>query len=71
MAYKFARNGDCEWFELSPDDAHHFSACKWTLDARDKTLLRITANGATTSYRMAELSKTLLRLRPLEPKPGR
>jgi hypothetical protein len=36
-----------------------------------KTLLRITANGTTTSYRMAELSKTLLRLTPLEPKPGR
>ena len=67
MAYKFARNGDCEFYFLSPDDAHHFKACKWIISANDKTILQIIANGMTTSYRIAELSGKILRLTPLEP----
>ncbi len=68
MAYKFARNGGCEFFFLSPVDAHDFKACTWTVSANDKTILRISANGITTSYRIAELSGKILRLTPLEPK---
>jgi hypothetical protein len=68
MAYKFARNGGCEFYFLSPDDAHHFKACKWTISADDKTTLQIIANGITTSYRIAELSGKILRLTPLEPR---
>jgi hypothetical protein len=66
MAYKFAPNGGCEFYFLSPDDAHHFKACKWTISANDKTILQIIANGITTSYRIAELSGKVLRLTPLE-----
>jgi hypothetical protein len=71
MAYKFARNGNCEWLFLSPDDAHHFKAGKWKIDASDKTLLQITTNETMKSYRIAELSKNLLRLTPLAPKPNK
>ena len=66
MAYKFARNGSCEFYFLSPDDAHHFKACRWTVSARGKPVLQISAEGVTTSYRISELSGTLLRLTPLE-----
>jgi len=69
MAYKFARNGGCEWYFLSPDDDHHFKPGKWRIDGGDDTLLQITANGTTTAYRIVELSRKLLRLRPLEPNP--
>jgi hypothetical protein len=65
MAYKFDRNGDCEWLFLSPDDAHHFKSGKWVMDARDQTLLKITANGKTKSYRIAELTESIMRLKPL------
>ena len=68
MAYKFDRNGDCEWLFLSPDDAHHFKSGKWVIDARDQTLLKITANGKTKSYRIAELTKSIMRLKPLTSK---
>lgn len=40
-------------------------------DAGDKTLLRITANGRTNTYRVAELSRTILRIIPLESKPDK
>jgi hypothetical protein len=66
MAYKFAPGGDCEFYVLSPDDNHHFRACKWTVSARDRTILRIIENGETVSFKIVELSRTILRLRPLE-----
>jgi hypothetical protein len=71
MAYKFNRNGDCEWLFLSPDDAHHFKPGKWVIDASDKTRLKITADGTTKSYRITELSKNILRLTPLASKPNK
>ena len=66
MAYKFARNGKCEWYVLSPDDAHHFDACTWSVAAGDNTRLQIAEAGATSSFKIVELSGTLLRLEPLE-----
>lgn len=66
MAYKFAPGGDCEFYFLSPDDNHHFRACKWTVDASDRTILRIIESGKTASFKIVELSRTILRLRPLE-----
>ena len=66
MAYKFTRNGLCEFYVLSPDDAHYFKACSWIISGRENTILQIGAEGMTTSYRISELSWTLLRLTPLE-----
>ncbi len=66
MAYKFSRNGSCESYSLSPDDAHQFKTGKWRIDVKDKTLLRITTDGKTISFRIVELSKVLLRIAPLE-----
>jgi len=66
MAYTFARNGSCEWYALSPADAHHFEACTWNVNASDKTILQITEEEATTSFKMVELSRQLLRLEPVE-----
>lgn len=66
MAYKFAKNGDCEWFYLSPTDAHHFKSGKWTVDPKDKTVIKITTEGTTTSFKITELTKEILRLIPIE-----
>jgi len=67
MAYKFARNGSCEWYVLSPDDAHHFDACTWSFAGADKTRLQITqAGGAATTFKVVELSGDVLRLEPVE-----
>lgn len=49
MAYKFAQNGSCEFYVLSPDDAHYFKACRWTISAHENTILQINAEGVTTS----------------------
>lgn len=65
MAYKFTAKGDCEWLFLAPNDAHHFKKGKWMLDEADKTLLKITKDGVTSSYRIVELTKGILRLTPL------
>ena len=66
MAYKFAPKGGCEFYFLSPDDAHHFKPCTWTVSA-DKMILQISANGKSTSYRIVQLTGNSLRLTPLEP----
>ena len=69
MAYKFSPNGKCEWMFLDPADAHHFKPGKWEIDVTDGTLLKITADGKTDSFRILELSKDLLRLAPVKPAP--
>lgn len=66
MAYRFARNGGCEFYFLSPDDAHHFKPCNWTISASDGMILHVSANGKATSYRIVQLSRKILRLTPLE-----
>ena len=67
MAYKFTPNGGCEFYVLSPDDGHHFKPCNWTIVAGETLILQISANGQTTSYRIAHLTGKMLRLVPLEP----
>ncbi len=69
MAYKFSPNGECEWMFLDPADGHHFKPSKWEIDVTDGTLLKITADMKTDSFRILELSKDLLRLAPVEPAP--
>ena len=64
MQYKFARNGRCEFFFLAPNDSHYFKPCTWTISA-DKLMLQISANGKSTSYRIAELTGKILRLTPI------
>ena len=71
MTDKFERSGDYEWLNLSPDDASHFKSGKWAIDASDKTLLKITANATTKSYRIVEPSQNILRLTPHTPKPDK
>ena len=66
MAYTFDRNGSCELYVLSPDDAHHFDACTWGVVESDKAWLHIKHAGATTNFRILELSGALLRLEPVE-----
>jgi hypothetical protein len=68
MAYKFAPNGGCEFHFLSPDDAHHFRPCHWTIGAGDKLILQIGANGESIAYRIVQLNGKILRLAPLGPR---
>ena len=65
MAYKFARDGRCEFFFLAPNDGHHFKPCTWKISA-DKLMLQISANRGSTSYRIAELNGKILRFTPLQ-----
>lgn len=69
MQYKFAANGDCEWLYLSPTDAHHMKTGRWQLDPNDKTILQITKDGATESFKITTLTKELLLLVPIVAKP--
>ncbi|MEK7234276.1 MAG: hypothetical protein AAB268_10705 [Elusimicrobiota bacterium] len=71
MAYKFARDGGCEYFALSSDDGHHFKSCKWRMSANKTTLQIVVANREAASYRIVELSKKILRLVPLAPQRGK
>ncbi|HBU08300.1 MAG: hypothetical protein A2471_04955 [Omnitrophica WOR_2 bacterium RIFOXYC2_FULL_45_15] len=66
MQYIFYKNGDCEWYYLSPDDAHHFKSGKWRFDPR-KSTLQIIKSDITESYRVTELTKDMLRIAPIEP----
>jgi hypothetical protein len=66
MAYKFAPNGRCQYYFLSPDDAHHFKPCTWKSSA-DNLILQISASGKSNSYMISQLTGKSLRLTPLEP----
>jgi len=67
MAYKFAKDGTCEWLYLSPDDAHHFKPGKWRIDLHDPHILQITKENTTESYRIITLTKDMLRIARLTP----
>lgn len=67
MAYKFARHGACEAYFLSPDDNHRFKPCHWTVSPGSPAILRISAEGETTSFRIVRLTEQILRLAPMAP----
>ena len=62
MKYNFFKNGDCEWYYFSPDDAHRFKPGKWRIDADDKSILNIVKDNKVESYRVIDLTKDLLRI---------
>ena len=62
MRYIFHKNGDCEWYYFSPDDAHRFKPGKWKIDPNDKSVLQIVKDNKTESYSIVELTKDLLRI---------
>lgn len=62
MEYIFHKSGDCEWYYLSPDDAHRFKTGKWKIDPKNKNVLEITKDDSTELYRIVELTKDKLRL---------
>ncbi len=68
MEYIFEKNGNCKWYFLSPDDDHRFKNGKWKINAIDKNLLMITKDGKTESFKIEELSKSVLRFTLLNPK---
>lgn len=66
MEYVFRKNGDCEWYYLSPDDAHRFKTGKWKLDPENEDL-EITKAEKTERYRILELTKDKLKLKEIKP----
>lgn len=68
-AFKFSEGGDCEWMFLDPADRHHFKPGKWEINPGDNSVLKITGDGKTNSFRIVELSKDILRLVPAKAKP--
>lgn len=71
MQYRLAKNGDCEWFSLSPNDAHRFKPGRWSLDRQDRNVLRIVQGERTVSFRVLEATPDILRLQPVEARSGR
>ena len=67
MQYTFYKNGACEWYFFSPDDAHYFKPGKWEIDPHDERILRINKGDKTESYRVLELTKDILRIALIEP----
>ena len=67
MQYTFYKNGACEWYFFSPDDAHYFRPGKWEIDPHDERILRINKGDKTESYRVLELTKDILRIALIEP----
>jgi hypothetical protein len=66
MAYTFARNGSCTVYVLSPDDAHHFDACTWSIAESNDARLQVKHAGAETNFKIVELTGDVLRLEPVE-----
>ena len=62
MQYIFHANGECEWYYLSPDDAHRFKSAKWRIASNDKDVLQIVKRDSMESYRIIELTKDILRI---------
>ena len=73
MAYKFSKDGDCEWMWLSPRDAHKMKSGTWSLDSEDSKILRIDKGeqGGIEAFRIMELSKDALRLERIKPEQDR
>ncbi|SJM95042.1 hypothetical protein CRENPOLYSF2_4520001 [Crenothrix polyspora] len=67
MQYIFYKNGDCDWFFLAPDDGHHFKRGKWSVDPKDKNILHITKDDTMETYRVNELTKTVMRIARINP----
>lgn len=65
MQYVFERGGSCDWYYLAPTDGHHFRPGTWRLDPNDEAVLHIEQGEQTVSYRIIELTETLLRMKPL------
>jgi hypothetical protein len=67
MQYIFQKDGDCEWYYLSPDDNHQFKPGKWRFNPKDENILEIVKDGSTESYKIIELSKSVLRIAEFKP----
>jgi len=68
MAYIFNKNGDCQWYYLSPDDTHRFKHGNWRVAPNNKSILKIIKDGVTESYTVKELTKDMLRIAPIKSK---
>ena len=65
MQYIFAKDGTCKWLFLSPVDAHQLKDGKWKIAPADAHVLRIDQGERTESFKVIELTKDLLKLKPL------
>jgi hypothetical protein len=64
MQYKFDPNGDCMWLYLAPNDAHSLKPGKWSIDERDKSIVRIQMDSKTEAFRITKLTREILCLVP-------
>ena len=62
MAYKFMKDGQCEWYYLSPDDNHRFKQGKWSIDAKDKSIITITTDNGAMVYKIITATNCLMEL---------
>ena len=67
MQYVFAKDGTCKWMFLSPSDAHQLKDGTWKIDPSDASVLQIVKGETTESYKVIELTKDLLKLKPVTP----
>ncbi len=65
MQYVFTKDGTCKWMFLSPVDAHQLKDGKWKSDPADANILRIEKGEKVESCKVIELTKELLKLKPV------
>ena len=65
MQFIFTKDGTCKWMFLSPEDAHRFKDGQWKIDPADARVLQIIKGAAAESSVVIELTKDLLKLKPL------
>ncbi len=65
MQYIFERDGTCQWFYLSPTDAHHFREGRWRVASQEKDVIHIEQGEQTNVYRVLELTQDVLRIEPM------
>lgn len=61
--YIFSPTGECQWLTNAPNDAQFFKDGKWRIEQGDTLVM--TKGEKTESYKIIELTRDALKLRPL------
>ena len=67
MEYIFKEDGSCQWLVLHPADAHYLKSGTWEV-SRDETqviLIYDQQHNLQKSFRIIEIQKDLLRIKPI------
>jgi hypothetical protein len=63
LEYLFSQTGEFQWLTYAPNDEQYFKDGKWRIEKGDTLIL--TKGEKTESYKIIELTKDSLKLKPL------